>query len=279
MDRAPSPGPTTTELAWNSPINMAIGFCFGFFVLGVAIVLYQATWVITLPSLSIQATVALGTLFCLLHGLRSMGGRRIGDLLGLTLVLTLAAELVGVLTGLLFGEYQYNGHLGNQFLGLVPYVIPLAWFMMLYPSYVIALRVASSGKSARPGNTRIAVLGACIMTTWDLVIDPVMVKIAFWEWEGAHYFGVPFTNYLGWLFISFLVLYAFGLRHPPDGPAKALASSGRIVSAYYGIVGMASAVAAISVGLVFPAVIGITGMSLWVLLGWSAARRREAFSV
>jgi len=279
------PALTDSKLAWQSPVNLAIALLFGLFVIGVLFVLYEALLALTLPSASIQATVVLGALFCLLHGMRSMGSRRIGSLLILTLTVTLVAETLGVLTGLLFGEYQYNGHLGDQFLGLVPFVIPPAWFMMLYPSYIIALRLTALG--ANDGSRRefqVALLGAAIMTTWDFVIDPVMVKIAFWEWETGRYFGVPFTNYLGWFIVSFVVLYVFGIRYPAGGEGYAPATSGRILTAYYGLVGISSAIAATSVGLVGPAALGMAGMSLWVVLGWRASmtgatvpapRRRE----
>ncbi|MBU0499436.1 MAG: carotenoid biosynthesis protein [Gammaproteobacteria bacterium] len=255
--------------ALQKPINRLILLCFVLFALGALSVLYQAFIVRVIPTYSIQATVAFGTLFCVMHGIRSMGGHRVRDLFILTLAATLGAELFGVLTGLLFGEYQYNGHLGDLFLGLVPYVIPLAWFMMLYPSYIIASRLVETGPGK--GNHRglkVALLGAAIMTTWDLVIDPLMVKIAFWEWETAHYYGTPFTNYIGWYLVSFLVLFGFGIRHPLDAGDYSLISSGRIVTAYYGLVGVSSAIAAGNVGLFEPAILGMAVMAFWVLLGW-----------
>jgi uncharacterized membrane protein len=40
--------------------------------------------------------------------------------------------------------YHYTALLGPKFLGLVPYLIPAAWFMMNYPSFVIAERLIPS---------------------------------------------------------------------------------------------------------------------------------------
>ena len=46
-------------------------------------------------------------------------------------------EEAGVLTGLVYGPYHYTATLG-PWLGSVPILIPLAWFMLVYPSYVVA---------------------------------------------------------------------------------------------------------------------------------------------
>ena len=47
-------------------------------------------------------------------------------------------------TGWVYGPYHYTDQLGPKFLGLVPYLIPVAWFMMSYPSFVIADRLVPS---------------------------------------------------------------------------------------------------------------------------------------
>jgi Carotenoid biosynthesis protein len=46
-------------------------------------------------------------------------------------------EEVSVLTGLVYGPYHYTATLG-PWLGSVPVLTPLAWFMLVYPSYVVA---------------------------------------------------------------------------------------------------------------------------------------------
>ena len=68
---------------------------------------------------------------------------------------------------MLFSLFHYTAVLGPK-LGHVPLLIPLAWFMMIYPSYVIAnLLVAGRPIVSRPGLARLvwlSLIGAMVMT-------------------------------------------------------------------------------------------------------------------
>ena len=79
-----------------------------------------------------------GFTFALLHAGQREGWGRALRLLALVFVVSLFFESVGVATGWVYGPYHYTDQLGPKFLGLVPYLIPIAWFMMSYPSFVIA---------------------------------------------------------------------------------------------------------------------------------------------
>jgi putative membrane protein len=65
-------------------------------------------------------------------------------------------------------------------------------------------------------------LAAFIMTAWDLAQDPVWSTILHgWMWlDGGPWFGVPISNYLGWLGTVFIifVLFALYLRRRPALP-------------------------------------------------------------
>ena len=59
---------------------------------------------------------------------------------------------------------------------------------------------------------RLALVGALVMTAWDLVVDPILSgpTVGAWVWErGGPYYGVPVQNYLGWIVTTFTayVLY------------------------------------------------------------------------
>lgn len=47
------------------------------------------------------------------------------------------------------GTYHYPGMLGPK-LGAVPVLIPLAWFMMIYPSYLISIVPSNLPENATP---------------------------------------------------------------------------------------------------------------------------------
>ena len=151
--------------------------------------------------------------FAILHGWQNLGWKQTLLLLLLTFAISLLFECVGVATGWVYGAYHYTDKLGFKFLGLVPLLIPVAWFMMTYPSYVIARYLLPTGKNAWIWRFQVAALGALIMTAWDLAMDPMMVAGGHWVWEqpGA-YFGIPLQNYWGWwltTFITFLFFYLF----------------------------------------------------------------------
>jgi putative membrane protein len=126
-------------------------------------------------------------------------------------VVSWGMEEVGVRTGLIFGAYHYGSLLGPK-LGDVPALIPLAWFMMIYPSWMVARALLDGMDTKRIGGmTALAAVAALVMTAWDVVMDPGMAAAGNWVWEkGGAYFGVPRHNYLGWLATTFIVYWLAG---------------------------------------------------------------------
>jgi putative membrane protein len=172
---------------------------------------------VALPSVpgGLKVLTAVLALFSVTHAWYSIGGRLTAAFFVLSAVISWAYEQVGVMTGLVFGAYHYTDYLGTK-LGDVPLLIPLAWFMMIYPSYVIANLVTEGRPVGTPGGAwrlvRLAAISATVMTLWDLVIDPVLSgpSVKAWIWEtGGPYFGIPIQNYLGWLLTTFTVFLVY----------------------------------------------------------------------
>lgn len=162
-----------------------------------------------------ELLVPVFAVFSLLHCAYLLGWRHALAFFALAAVISLGAELIGTVTGAIFGEYYYTDELGPKLFDEVPLVIPLAWFLMLYPSWLIA-NLMARGEPVPPSRGAFdlawrSFLGALVMTAWDLTLDPYMVgydKAWVWEQEGA-YFGIPIQNYLGWVGTSFVVLLLF----------------------------------------------------------------------
>jgi putative membrane protein len=57
------------------------------------------------------------------------------------------------------------------------------------------------------------IVAAFVMAQWDVVMDPPGSTIAkAWVWhDGGGYFGVPLSNYFGWLLTSWLFYQAFAI--------------------------------------------------------------------
>jgi putative membrane protein len=217
---------------------------------------------------SLVVLTSVVALFSLSHAWYSLGGRLTLVFFGLSAVISWAYEQVGVATGLVYGAYHYTDYLGVK-LGHVPLLIPLAWFMMVYPSYVIAnLVVERRAIGTRPGVAalvRLACIGAVVMTAWDLVIDPILSgpTIRAWVWDTAGpYFGIPVQNYLGWLLTTFTVYLTYRAIEQRARPSPAGAQSARVAAlpvAAYGLMlaaNLLSGVTPAALWLIGPAVMG-----------------------
>lgn len=170
-----------------------------------------APWM-ALPTLGDIGFTLVFVSFSVLHCARCEGWTRTGLFFATAAVVSYLLEEIGVRTGLIYGAYHYSDLLGIK-LGHVPLLIPLAWFMMIYPSWVTA-RALVRGVNTRSvaGIVALAVIAAMVMTGWDMVMDPGMSAAGNWVWEkGGSYFGVPLHNYFGWLLTTFLVYCGAGL--------------------------------------------------------------------
>lgn len=164
-----------------------------------------------LPDLGNVGFTLVFVLFALLHCTAVEGLRSTVRFFAVSSVISYLMEEVGVRTGLIFGAYHYSDHLGAK-LGHVPVIIPLAWFMMIYPSWTVARALIPTLEThSLRGLTALASLAALVMTAWDVVMDPPMAASGNWVWEhGGAYFGVPRHNYAGWLLTTFLVYWVVG---------------------------------------------------------------------
>ena len=71
--------------------------------------------------------------------------------------------------------YHYPDQLGAKFLGLVPYLIPVAWFMISYPFFVIADRPVSSAWKRWQRILVVVEIGGLVMTAWDVIMYLIIV--------------------------------------------------------------------------------------------------------
>jgi uncharacterized membrane protein len=212
-----------------------------------------------------------GFTFALLHAGQREGWGQALRLLALVFGVSLLFESVGVATGWVYGPYHYTDQLGPKFLGLVPYLIPAAWFMMSYPSFVIADCLVLSKWRRWQRVLAVAAVGGLAMTAWDLVMDPIMVAGGHWVWDvNGVYFGIPVQNYWGWwltVFATFaLYQWISGKRaKPTDARFDRLALLSYLVTAL-GIV-----LAAFLSGWAAIALIGLFAMLPWAVAGWLSA--------
>ena len=157
-------------------------------------------------------------------------------------LIAFTSEWLSINTGFPYGWYYYIDTTRNQELWIagVPFFDSLSYVFLSYCSYSTALFILSPLKSwswnfATLETRRIRrscsalVLGAFLQTFLDIVIDPVALQGRRWflgqiygyREPGLH-FGVPLSNYGGWLLTSLFLVGAFQLidaRRLPDAPS------------------------------------------------------------
>ena len=181
----------------------------------------------------------------------------------LVFLLGWVAEAIGSHTGYPFGEYAYTEILQPQILG-VPMLIPLAWMMMLPPSWGVASAI-SSRFDQRWQTAVFIILSATAMTAWDLFLDPQMVAWGLWAWASpSGFYGIPWSNYLGWLLVSALIT---AIIRPNKMPIPGLLL----------IYTITWILQTIGLGVFWklpgPAIVGSFFMGMLAILGWSAYRK------
>ena len=169
-----------------------------------------------------------------------------------------AIESVGVATGFPYGTFFYGDALGPKLFGLVPYLLPVTYV----PLVIGAVAAAWSPGSPAPR----VLLSALLLVGMDAVLDPGATALGFWVWpEGGPYYGVPLSNFAGWLLSgavsAALLLVVASPRNPP--PPGAL-DSALLATAFWTGVALFS-------GLILPI---LPGVFLFTLLLYRRARLR-----
>ena len=192
---------------------------------------YVSTLLIALPS-----AVAL---------FRYLGPRRATLSLLAISILAYAIEAIGVTTGLPYGTFYYGDALGPRLAGIVPYLLPLS-----YAPLVVGAVAVAWGTRLR----LLHVVHATLLLVWiDAVLDPGAASLGFWVWpQGGVYYGVPLSNYAGWLLSGALatsLLLTTGRWS--ETPRPALLDSATIATSFWTGVSILS-------GTVVPALLGVT---------------------
>jgi len=196
---------------------------------GASIGSYVSTLLIALPS-----TIAL---------FAYLGPRRaLLSLLALS-AFAFAIESFGVATGVPYGDFYYGDALGPRAFDLVPLLLPLSY---------VPLVVGATAAAWTRGPRLLHIILATLLLVWmDAVLDPGAAFLGFWVWpEGGAYYGVPLSNYIGWLLsgaAATALLLVTGRWSNPPRPA--LLDSAAIATAFW------TGVAALS-SLTAPALLG-----------------------
>jgi putative membrane protein len=138
--------------------------------------------------------------------IRWLGPARGIALLLLLSLLPLVVEAYAVATGIPYGQFTYSADLGYRVFGLVPWTVAFAYLPMLLGAVTLAAAAAGTAWS------RLVPVGVFVLLLVDLVIDPAVVHAGLWVWlDGGAYYGVPASNFAGWVLTGVVYIMLFRL--------------------------------------------------------------------
>lgn len=208
-------------------------------------------------SLSAVSVLFLGVLALptILATVKWLGWRRGALVLFVLSVYALALETIALRTGFPYGHFVYADKLGARLWGTTPWTVPLAFVPLVLGALSAVWRHAAE-PSSRIG------LAIILLVATDLVLDPGAVAVGLWHYTHGGWYGVPLTNYLGWILsggIAVVLLYRLAWPvSSADAPPPAMLQLGLFLT-----LTLWSQVAAVR-GLYVPAFIGL---GLCVFLG------------
>jgi len=116
-----------------------------------------------------------------------------------------AIEIVGVTTGWPYGQFEYGVSLGPM-LGGVPVALPVFFLPLVANAYLLCLLLL--GTLADRALPRLLSVIALVLAM-DVVLDPGAVALGFWTYGGGVFYGVPLSNYAGWVLSATVAVIVF----------------------------------------------------------------------
>src|SRR5882724_12754739 len=207
-------------------------------------------------------------------GVADLGWRRTLAFSASVWPVALVAELSSTRTGVPFGLYQYTGLTRGRelFIADVPFIDSLSFVFLAYAALCL-VRAAFSGRAAP--RWVLAIATGVLMMALDVVIDPLAVRGDRWFLgplfayaTPGPYFGVPLSNFAGWVIVGAVGAGVY-LRVIPD-------DSGRRgwpgVALYYAVLGF-NLTMTIQIDELLLAVIGATIHLVVAVSVWSIHRK------
>ncbi|HET7323635.1 MAG TPA: bisanhydrobacterioruberin hydratase [Halococcus sp.] len=177
---------------------------------GAVLLLASAEALVGPPLRYNPSLILLGTLVMrlpLIAGIAPLLNRRATLGLGALVAYAYAIELAGVTTGWPYGNFEYTIALGPMFAG-VPLGLPVFFVPLVLNSYLLCLLLL--GETATRRIVRLLCVIFVVLCV-DLVLDPGAVAVGFWTYHGGIYYGVPLSNYLGWVLSATISVFVLDI--------------------------------------------------------------------
>lgn len=151
--------------------------------------------------------VLFGTLVMrlpLISGLKPLINLKSGLAILIVTAYSYFIEFVGITTGFPYGEFMYGVELGPMVQG-IPLALPIFFIPLILNSVLLTSLFGING------TVKSLAVSLGVLVLVDSVLDPAAVSLGLWEYSKAIFYGVPVSNFLGWILsgtFSILVLKA-----------------------------------------------------------------------
>lgn len=132
----------------------------------------------------------------LISGLKPLINKKIGSGIVLLILYSYLIEFIGVITDWPYGSFEYGISLGPMIYGLVPLALPIFFLPLVINSYLLVLQIG--GKKTEKTYWRIPMVIMLVLLL-DFILDPAAIALGFWSYDGGIFYGVPISNFLGWI--------------------------------------------------------------------------------
>lgn len=153
-------------------------------------------------------------LIAVVHDSLAYGWKGFAAFAGIAAVVSFVLEASSIATGFPFGFYTHNSTPGPCLLG-VPLTVLVGYVVLGWYAWSLARLIARADPNATGVIDRITtpIIAAFVLAGFDYPNDPIGSTVRhLWTFRNpGGQFGVPLTNYLGWLFTGWCFFQLFAL--------------------------------------------------------------------
>lgn len=166
-----------------------------------------------LPEKGPIPTFVIMFVFAIFHGTGRYGWKNMLKFFLIYFIISMCLETLSTVTGFPFGTYSYTA-VENS--GNVSFGVGLFYFDLGYLSWTIA-SILLDGVDWRLDKKinffAMPIVASTVMTVVDLATDFTSSTVQhIWNWgDGGGFYGVPYTNFLGWSFVTWLCAQIFAI--------------------------------------------------------------------
>jgi uncharacterized membrane protein len=192
-----------------------LGMCWALAAVWLVVFLFSVGWAGTQSGTragSVQALVLV--LIVVVHARLAYGWTGLGAYIVVVSAIAFSLEACSIATGFPFGYFRHNIDGGPKPLG-VPLPVVVGYVVLSWFAWTMARLIARDNPSNGSGLQRFTtpIVASFVLAGFDYPYDPIgsaVLKMFSYRFPSGQ-FGVPLTNYLGWLFTGWLFFQVFAL--------------------------------------------------------------------